>query len=155
MIMANPQNMQQVVMNLIINASDALGEKKGAISISTGILNADRQYLDTLHPAGLPEGGYVYVEVSDTGCGMSQETRKRIFDPFFTTKFMGRGLGLSAVFGIAIGHGGGIGLQTEEACGATFRVLLPVPATPVEAAANKAWDRRHPGWQRHYLGRGR
>ena len=144
-IMANPQNMQQVVMNLIINASDALGENKGAISISTGMLNADRQYLDTLHPAGLPEGGYVYVEVSDTGCGMSQETRKRIFDPFFTTKFLGRGLGLSAVFGIAIGHGGGIGLQTEETCGATFRVLLPVPARPVEAAASKAWteDIRH------------
>ncbi len=138
-IMANPQNMQQVVMNLIINASDALGEGKGAISVSTGVLNADRQYLDTLHPVGLPEGGYVYVEVSDTGCGMSQDTRKRIFDPFFTTKFMGRGLGLSAVFGIAIGHGGGVGLETEEACGATFRVLLPVPATPVEAAANKAW----------------
>ena len=138
-IKANPQNMQQVVMNLIINASDALGDQKGTINISTGILNADRQYLDTLHPVGLPEGGYVYVEVSDTGCGMSLETRKRIFDPFFTTKFMGRGLGLSAVFGIAIGHGGGIGLQTEETCGATFRVLLPVPATPVEAAPNKAW----------------
>jgi PAS domain S-box-containing protein len=133
-IMANPQNMQQVVMNLILNASDALGDGKGMINISTGMLNAGRQYLDTLHPAGLPEGEYVYVEVSDTGCGMSQETRRRIFDPFFTTKFMGRGLGLSAVFGIAIGHGGGVGLQTEEGCGATFRVLLPVPVMPVEAA---------------------
>jgi PAS domain S-box-containing protein len=136
-IIADPQNMQQIVMNLIINASDAIGDSKGTIKVSTGKMRADRKYLDTLHPAGLDEGDYAYIEVSDTGCGMSLETRRRIFDPFFSTKFTGRGLGLAAVFGIASAHGGAIGLETEEGCGATFRVLLPVPAKPVEVAELK------------------
>ena len=82
--MADPQSMQQIVMNLIINASDAIGDDKGSIKVSTGKMYADRKYLDSLYPNWLPEGEYVYVEVSDTGCGMSPETRKRIFEPFFT-----------------------------------------------------------------------
>ncbi|HLB25778.1 MAG TPA: ATP-binding protein, partial [Nitrospirota bacterium] len=136
-IMAGPQNMQQIVMNLIINASDAIGDDKGTIKVSTGKIRADRKYLDSLHPTGLAEGEYLYIEVSDTGCGMSPETRRRIFEPFYTTKFTGRGLGLSAVFGIVSAHGGAIGLETEEGCGTTFRVLLPLPAEPVEVAAAK------------------
>ncbi len=130
--MAAPLNMQQVVMNLVINASEALGDANGTIKVSTGVLDAQRNYLDTLHPAGLPEGRYVYLEVSDTGCGMSPETRKRIFDPFYTTKFTGRGLGLSSVLGIVHGHGGAIGLKTEAGLGTTFRILLPVTAAAVE-----------------------
>jgi PAS domain S-box-containing protein len=136
-ITADHQNMQQIVMNLIINASDAIGDSKGTIKVSTGKMRADRKYLDTLHPAGLDEGDYAYIEVTDTGCGISPETRRRIFEPFFSTKFTGRGLGLAAVFGIASAHGGAIGLESEEGCGATFRVLLPVPAKPVEVTASK------------------
>jgi CheY-like chemotaxis protein len=135
--MADPQNMQQIVMNLIINASDAIGDSKGTIRVSTEKIRADRKYLDSLHPARLPEGDYVYVEVSDTGSGMSPEIRMKIFEPFYTTKFTGRGLGLSAVFGIVSAHGGAIGLETAEGRGATFRVLLPVPAKPVEVAATE------------------
>ena len=134
-IMAEPQNMQQVVMNLVINASDAIGESKGSIKVSTGAMLADRGYLDSLHPSGLPEGGYAYIEVSDTGCGMSPETRSRIFEPFYTTKFTGRGLGLSAVYGIVTAHGGAVGVQSGEGRGTTFRVLLPLPAEKVEPVA--------------------
>ena len=136
-IMADPQSMQQIVMNLIINASDAIGERKGSIRVSTGKMYADRKYLDSLYKNGIPEGEYIYVEVADTGCGMSPDTRKRIFEPFFTTKFTGRGIGLSAVFGIVCAHGGTIALESEEGCGAKFRILLPVPAKPVAAAAVK------------------
>ncbi|MGC2423545.1 MAG: response regulator [Nitrospirota bacterium] len=136
-IMADPQSMQQIVMNLIINASDAIGDRKGSIRVSTGKMYADRKYLDSLYKHGISEGEYVYVEVADTGCGMSPETRKRIFEPFFTTKFTGRGIGLSAVFGIVCAHGGTIALESEEGCGATFRILLPVPAKAVEVAAAK------------------
>jgi two-component system, cell cycle sensor histidine kinase and response regulator CckA len=136
-ILAEPQNMQQIVMNLIINASDAIGDNKGIIKVSTGKMHADRKYLDSLYRNGIPEGEYVFFEVSDTGCGMSAETRKRIFEPFFTTKFTGRGIGLSAVFGIVSAHGGTIALESEEGCGATFRILLPVPVMPVKTAASK------------------
>lgn len=136
-IVAEPQNMQQIVMNLVINASDAIGDNEGTIKVSTGKIRPDRKYLDGLHPAGLPDGEYVYVEVSDTGCGMSPEIRGRIFEPFFTTKFTGRGIGLAAVFGIVSAHGGAIALESEEGCGATLRVLLPVPEKPVEVATAK------------------
>ncbi len=136
-IMAEPQNMQQIVMNLVINASDAIGDGEGTIKVSTGKMHANRKYLDTLHPTGRPEGEYVYVEVKDTGCGMSPETRERIFEPFYTTKFTGRGIGLSGVFGIVSAHGGAIGIESEEGYGATFRVLLPVPANTVEAVTIK------------------
>ena len=136
-IMAEPQNMQQIVMNLIINASDAIGDNNGTIKVSTGKIRADRKYLDSLHPTGLPEDDYVYVEVSDTGCGMSPETQMRIFEPFYTTKFTGRGIGLSAVFGIVSAHGGAIAIESTEGRGTRFRVLLPVPVKPVEAAEAK------------------
>lgn len=137
LIIANSQNMQQVVMNLIVNASEALGGTNGKINISTGTLQAGRQYLDTLQPGGLPEGEYAYIEVADTGSGMSPETRKKIFDPFYSTKFAGRGLGLSAVFGILKAHGGAIGLESAEGRGTTFRALLPLPAKPVKVAPAK------------------
>lgn len=136
-IEANPPNIQQVVMNLIINASEALSNDKGTIRVSTGKISANRKYLDSLHPAGLPEGEYEYIEVSDTGCGISAETRKKIFDPFYSTKFTGRGLGLSAVLGIVSVHGGAIGLETKEGCGTTFRVILPVSDKVMEAVREK------------------
>ncbi|NUP99344.1 MAG: response regulator [Armatimonadetes bacterium] len=117
---------RQVVMNLITNASDALGDQDGVISVTTGRMYADRGYLrSTFLDDDLPSGDYVFVEVSDTGCGMDEATRGRIFEPFFTTKFTGRGLGLAAVLGIVRGHHGAIKVYSEAGQGTTFKVLLP------------------------------
>jgi two-component system cell cycle sensor histidine kinase/response regulator CckA len=137
-IMADPQNIQQVVMNLILNASDALEKSKGRIEVCTGKLHAERPYLDSLHLGkDLAEGEYLFIEVSDTGCGMDEETKGRVFDPFYTTKFTGRGLGLSAVFGIVKGHGGAIGLKSGRGRGTTFKVLFPIQGEPLAAGVEK------------------
>jgi PAS domain S-box-containing protein len=118
--------MRQVVMNLIINASESLGDQTGFISVATGVMDCDRTYLsESFLDDKLPEGQYVYLEVADTGCGMDEDTRRRIFDPFFTTKFTGRGLGLAAVLGIVRGHQGAIKVYSEPGQGTTFKVLLP------------------------------
>jgi two-component system cell cycle sensor histidine kinase/response regulator CckA len=117
---------QQVVMNLITNASEALGDNVGDIVVSTGAIDADRAYLsETYLGAQVPEGRYVYVDVTDTGCGMDKATQGRIFDPFFTTKFTGRGLGLAALQGIVRGHQGAIKLYSEPGQGTAFKVLFP------------------------------
>ncbi|MCF6180365.1 MAG: response regulator, partial [Geopsychrobacter sp.] len=123
---ADATQIRQVVMNLITNASDALQEKPGVISISTGVMHADTTYLagsylnDDLEP-----GNYAFVEISDTGNGMTEETQTRIFDPFFTTKFTGRGLGLAAVLGIIRGHQGAIRIYSEPGAGTSFKILFP------------------------------
>ncbi len=123
---ADVTQMRQVIMNLITNASEAIGDRNGIISVSTGVMRCDRAYLaDTYVDEELPEGRYVYLEVADTGCGMSEEVRQRIFDPFFTTKFTGRGLGLAAVLGIIRGHHGALKVYTEHGGGTTLKVLLP------------------------------
>lgn len=117
---------RQVVMNLITNASDALGEEMGIISINTGMMEADHEYLAQTYLDDSLEGGiYIYLEVSDTGCGMDEQTRARIFDPFFTTKFVGRGLGLAATLGIVRSHHGAIKVYSEPGMGSTFKVLFP------------------------------
>ncbi|HVB38394.1 MAG TPA: ATP-binding protein, partial [Vicinamibacterales bacterium] len=136
---------RQIVMNLITNASDAIGEENGTITIRTGMVRVDPQYLaDTYVNEALPDGPYVFVEVSDTGCGMDAATRARIFDPFFTTKFTGRGLGLAAVLGIVRGHHGAIKVYSEPGLGTTFKVLLPAAAEAalamnVAAPPREAW----------------
>jgi len=118
---------QQVIMNLVINASDAIGDKSGVISIATGVMQADSAYLaGTSMDDQLSEGRYVYMEVSDTGCGMDKKTRSKLFEPFFTTKFTGHGLGMSAVLGIVRGHHGAIKVYSEIGRGSTFKVLLPM-----------------------------
>lgn len=123
---ADATQMRQVIMNLITNASEALGDKKGVITVATGVMECDEAYLSESYlDDHLPGGAYVYLEVSDTGCGMDNEARRRIFDPFFTTKFTGRGLGLAAVLGIVRGHKGAIKVYSEMDKGTTFRVLLP------------------------------
>ena len=133
---------RQVIMNLVINASEAIGDKSGVISLSTGLTRVDRDYLQgTLMDPDLPAGDYVYLEVSDSGAGMSAETKARIFDPFFTTKFTGRGLGLAAVLGIVRGHKGALKVYSEVGRGTTFKLLFPAVAgageieTPAPAAA--------------------
>jgi len=117
---------RQIVMNLITNASEAMGERSGSITIKTGEMHADRSYLrSTYMDDGLEERDYVYLEVSDTGVGMDTETSGKIFDPFFTTKFTGRGLGLAAVLGIVRGHQGAIRVYSEVDRGTSFKVLFP------------------------------
>ncbi|RJR43218.1 MAG: PAS domain S-box protein [Deltaproteobacteria bacterium] len=121
--------MRQVIMNLITNASESLGDESGMISVATGVMDCDRAFLAESHlDDRLPEGRYVFLEVADTGCGMSEETRRRIFDPFFTTKFTGRGLGLAAVLGIVRGHRGAIKVSSQPRQGTTFTLLLPAVA---------------------------
>ena len=132
-IEADVTQVRQIIMNLVINASDAIGEKSGVISISTGVMSCDRAYLsDTWLNENLPEGHYAYVEVVDTGCGIDRETVQKIFDPFYTTKFTGRGLGLAAVLGIVRGHCGAIKVYSAPGKGSTFRVLLPAADGPAE-----------------------
>lgn len=125
-VWGEPTQLQQVVMNLITNASDAVGSGQGTISVATRVGRAERAYLDAAHLGStVPEGDYVFVEVADTGSGMSPETLRRIFDPFFTTKLTGRGLGLAASLGILRRHGGAVTVESELGRGTKFRVLLP------------------------------
>ena len=127
---------RQVIMNLVINASEAIGDESGVISISTGLTRVDRAYLaETLMDPDLPEGEYVFIEVSDTGSGMSPETKARIFDPFFTTKFTGRGLGLAAVLGIVRGHKGAMKVYSELGRGTTFKLLFPAASGVCEISS--------------------
>jgi nitrogen-specific signal transduction histidine kinase/CheY-like chemotaxis protein len=125
-IEADPAQVRRIAMNLITNAAEAIGEGGGTIELSTGVMHADRTYLSgTYFDDHLPAGRYVYLEVSDTGCGMSLETQAKIFDPFFTTKFTGRGLGLAAVIGIVRAHQGALKVSSQPGLGSTFRLLFP------------------------------
>ena len=125
-IMADATQIRQIIMNLVINASDAIGDNNGLITISTKSIYADYKYLDDLvGTPELPSGNYVVLEVTDNGCGMTPQTKAKIFEPFFTTKFTGRGLGLAAVLGIVRGHKGALKVYSEPGRGSTFRLLLP------------------------------
>jgi CheY-like chemotaxis protein len=125
-IEADRGQVQQVFMNLAINAAEAIGSDPGLISVATGAQVVDDAYIRrNPEAAELSPGTYVYLEVSDTGCGMDAATRMKIFDPFFTTKFTGRGLGLAAVSGIVRGHKGAIRVLSEPGKGSRFTVLLP------------------------------
>jgi PAS domain S-box-containing protein len=119
-IRANAVQIRQVVMNLITNASEALGENEGMISI--GIAKVD----------GQERNPSLRLTVSDTGMGMTPEVLSRIFDPFFTTKFAGRGLGLAAVQGIIRGHGGSIDVNSLPGQGSRFEILLPCHQQAIE-----------------------
>ena len=137
---------RQIIMNLVINASEAIGDKSGVICISTGLTRVDRGYLaGTFLDPSLPEGEYVFIEVSDNGSGMSAETQAKIFDPFYTTKFTGRGLGLAAVLGIVRGHKGAMKVYSELGRGSTFKLLFPavrdVSETPAAMPAGAATGR--------------
>ncbi|HJW32542.1 MAG TPA: PAS domain-containing protein [Holophagaceae bacterium] len=124
---ADPSQIQQLIMNLVTNASEAIGEEtSGLITVRTGLQHLDEHYIQNLALAFPVEPGlYATLEVSDTGCGMSAETQAKIFDPFFTTKFTGRGLGLSAMMGILRTHHGSLKLYSEVGRGTTFKLFLP------------------------------
>ncbi len=140
---ADAAQIRQVVLNLVMNAAEAIGDPPGTVRISADAIDCDCDYLAStwIHDS-LPAGRYVFLEVADTGCGMDQQTLSRIFDPFFSTKFIGRGLGLPAVLGIVRSHKGAIKVYTEPGQGSTLRVLLPTtlaaPAPPPPESA--AWQ---------------
>lgn len=154
-LLGDAGQLRQVVMNLIMNASDALGGKPGSISIETGIteMGADEFRPDPVCGVRTP-GRYVYLDVIDDGCGMSPEVRSRMFDPFFTTKSTGRGLGMAATLGIIRSHGGVVEIESAQGEGTHFRILFPVhestpgeksppsqPANPWPAAV-RGWSQR-------------
>jgi two-component system cell cycle sensor histidine kinase/response regulator CckA len=123
---ADVSQLRQIIMNMVLNASEAIGDRSGVICLTTGAMECDKAYLSESYlDESLPEGLYIYIEVADTGCGMDLDTKARVFDPFFTTKFTGRGLGLAAVLGIVRGHHGAIKIYSEPNCGSTFKILLP------------------------------
>jgi PAS domain S-box-containing protein len=134
-IKADPGQIEQVVMNLITNASEAIGAHPGTITLSTGF---SRMSAEALRGSRLdqapPPGDFSWIEVVDTGCGMDEPTSRRLFEPFFTTKFTGRGLGMSAVLGILRGHQGAIFVDSEPGVGTRMRVLFPALHAGQEAA---------------------
>ena len=137
-VLADATQLRQVVMNLITNASDAIGESAGVITIVTGIVEIGSPASGARSSGPpLPRGTYVFIEVGDTGSGMDAATQSRIFDPFYTTKQTGRGLGLASVIGIVRGHHGEIRVTSSPGRGTTFTVLLPAAADrpPVDTAA--------------------
>jgi two-component system cell cycle sensor histidine kinase/response regulator CckA len=120
----NVAQIRQVVLNLITNASEALRGQRGFITLTTeGVYLGPGSAISNV--TNLPDGNYVRLTVTDTGCGMSAETRAKIFDQFFTTKSLGRGLGLAVVHGIVRSHGGAIRVVSAPLAGATFEILLP------------------------------
>jgi len=130
---ADVAQVQQVVLNLITNAAEAIGEEQGVIEIRTGSTTVDHAQLEALLGGEqMTSGDYVYLEVEDNGCGMDEKTRERIFEPFYTTKFTGRGLGLAAVLGIVRGHRGSIHVDSTPGTGTKVRVLFPAVTQDAE-----------------------
>jgi signal transduction histidine kinase/CheY-like chemotaxis protein len=141
-VMADATQLRQVVMNLIINATEAIGDAKGTVSVSTKLVSLqDRTTAIDYPPDGLKPGRYVCLEVSDTGCGMDAETKAKMFDPFSTTKFQGRGLGLAAVLGIVRRHKGAVKVSSEPGRGTEIRVLLPAVDGPAVSDRDAPADR--------------
>ena len=125
-VTVDPTQLRQVVMNIVTNAAEAVGSGGGRVLLRTGAQSGE-------------DGGQVFVEVDDSGCGMDEDTCKRIFDPFFTTKDAGRGLGLATVLGFVRAHNGAIDVNSTPGRGTTFRVLIPVAgATPAAVAGSAA-----------------
>ena len=137
-IEADPGQLQQVVMNLITNASEAIGETTGVVTLVTGVQECDAASLSQSRlEVKPPPGRFAYLEVRDSGGGMDEETQQRLFDPFFTTKATGRGLGMSAVLGIMRGHKGAIFVDSAVGQGTRVRVLFPV-CTPASGLGDAA-----------------
>ncbi|MGD9781409.1 MAG: transporter substrate-binding domain-containing protein [Kiritimatiellia bacterium] len=143
-IEADASQLRQVVMNLVLNASEALDNQPGTIDVSAGVVEGSSLPPSRLWPhEKLADGPYLFIEVADTGSGIPPDILEKIFDPFFSTKFTGRGLGLAAVLGILRSHKGAIQVDSAPGQGTNFRVFFPVqsdapapaPAAPRPAAA--------------------
>jgi PAS domain S-box-containing protein len=143
-VLGDRAQLQQVVMNLLTNAAEALGDNVGAIRLRTQIIEQTAESLAARGASSLQPGRYVSLEVEDSGCGMTEEVRERLFDPFFTTKTTGRGLGMSAVLGIVRGHKGHIEVRSTPGRGTTFQLLLP-PTNERAREALPEVDARKPG----------
>jgi hypothetical protein len=125
-VMIDGPQIRQVLMNLVTNAAESMGEQGGEIMIRTGVEDLGASGLKGIvNGGGMKPGLHVWCEVRDSGCGMADEVADRVFDPFFTTKFAGRGLGMSAALGIIKGHDGGFRMQTGPDSGSTISFLLP------------------------------
>ena len=143
-VLGNAPQLRQLVMNLVINASEAIGETDGVIRVTLSRAATDRD-LASNDPANLRQSDYLRLEVSDTGIGMTKETQARIFDPYFTTKFAGRGLGLAVVQSIVSNHEGSIDVVSAPGQGTTFLIDLPCtggPSNPDGSAAAATADER-------------
>ena len=143
-INGDEQQLNQIVMNLCINASEAIGDREGVITISTQEINCDRDFLNSSFlDQPLPGGRYICLEVRDTGCGIEVEAIPQVFDPFYSTKFTGRGMGLAALLGIVRGHQGTVKVDSVVGQGTRFRVILPVTdqpiANPVHSDSKTEW----------------
>ncbi len=135
-VFADGTQLRQIVMNLVLNAAEAINHSDGVITVTTGRIQIDAELLSSTRiVADLSEGDGVYLEVSDNGCGMDSDTLARVFEPFFTTKFTGRGLGLAAVLGIVRSHHGALDVQSEIGRGTRFRLVLPAYDSPGAAKA--------------------
>ena len=142
---ADPTQLQQVALNLLTNAVEALGDRPGEITVRTSLQSLAFTDLAASFPdQAVAPGPHLVLEVSDTGPGMDEETRRRIFDPFFTTKPSGRGLGLAALQGIVRAHHGGVMVDSVPGGGTTFRVVLPALGAPAHPAAEPSPT--GPGW---------
>jgi CheY-like chemotaxis protein len=125
-IEADPTQLRQVVMNLVINATEAIGDADGMVTVRTAVVELGGTELGELHHgADVAPGPHLLLEIVDTGCGMDDATSARILDPFFSTKFAGRGLGLATVAGIVRRHRGALGVRSTPGEGTTFRIFLP------------------------------
>jgi PAS domain S-box-containing protein len=141
-VMADAAQLQQVIVNLITNAAEAIGEGDGRIELSTRTVDLDPSACAALAPSkDLAPGAYVCLRITDTGCGMSQESLQRIFEPFYTTKASGRGLGLSAMLGILRGHRAGLRVQSQEGQGSTFELFFPAAGEAPPLVATPAPER--------------
>jgi two-component system, cell cycle sensor histidine kinase and response regulator CckA len=149
-VLADATQIRQIVMNLVVNAADAIADRGGEIVLTTGVMVASHAMLaGCVAGADLPTGDYVFVEVRDNGIGMSAEVLAKIFDPFFTTKFAGRGLGLAAVLGIVRGHHGALRVESTPGLGSSFRLLMsPVRAATPAGAAGPGTSVNAERWQR-------
>jgi CheY-like chemotaxis protein len=135
-ITADPIQMRQVIMNLVLNAADAIGENAGCITVRTREETLDKTAIPLrFHGREPSPGHYVVLEVEDTGSGMTPEVYARIFEPFFSTKFAGHGLGLAAVLGIIKSHNGAIQVKSEQGKGTLFRLFFPALVAPAKETA--------------------
>jgi PAS domain S-box-containing protein len=126
MIEADVGQLQQLVLNLVLNGAEAIGDNEGEVEVRVRVRHVPEDELSERYAAfSIPSRDYTEIHIRDTGVGMDEQTLQKIFDPFFTTKFLGRGLGLAAALGIVRSHGGGIAVESAPGKGTTFTVLLP------------------------------
>lgn len=136
LVEADSGQIQQIITNLVVNGAEAIGDNSGTVLVTTGIQQADEEYLSSFDSGEVSPGTYVCLNVRDSGSGIDEATKARMFDPFFTTKFAGRGLGLSAVQGIVRAHNGALRVHSAPGQGTTFTVLLPAATGGAEIERN-------------------